>query len=300
VAPVARTPGLWRRFSLYSAVSHLLNLSDYFVSWMFAVLLLDNLAQIAIYTTGSTIVRQAMALLYRPLVGIQVPLFTRVKGGESTLPEAYAAVGRILALIMIPGGVGLVILARELILVQYPAVYAEAALVIAILTPCLFLESFLSSAQIVLQVYERYRLLLISRASIVLVVPLMWFAPDYGLVGVALVLGLGRLLFGLTAVVLAWRVLPLRYSWGFFGRVTLAALAMAAVVLGLEWALGLHHIGREVSARLLAAAQLVGIIGAGVLTFGVALRLLGGIEPDDRRWIAESSLPLKKWIVRLL
>jgi hypothetical protein len=37
-----------------------------------------------------------------------------------------------------------------------------------------------------------------------------------------------------------------------------------------------------------------------MVTFGVTLRLLGGIESDDRRWIAASSLPLKKWIVRVL
>jgi O-antigen/teichoic acid export membrane protein len=281
-------------------MSFLLNISDYFVSWMFAVLLLDNLALVAIYTTGTALVRQAMALLYRPLVGIQVPLFTRVKGGDGNLPDAFAAVARILALIMIPGGVGLVLVARELILVQYPD-YAAAALVIYILTPCLFLESFLSSAQIVLQVYERYRLLLLSRASVLLVLPLMfWAAPHYGLVGAALSMGLGRALFGLTAVLLAWRVLPLRYSWGFFGRVALAALAMAAVVLALKWALGLDTIGAEVGARLIAAAQLAGVIGAGMVTFGVTLRLLGGIEPDDRRWIAASNLPLKKWIVRVL
>jgi O-antigen/teichoic acid export membrane protein len=239
-------------------------------------------------------------LLYRPLVGIQVPLFARVRGGDGNLPETYAAVGRILALIMLPGGVGLVLLAHELILVQYPQ-YAPAALVIYILTPCLFLETFLSSAQIVLQVYERYRLLLLSRAPTLLALPLMlWAAPRYGLVGAALSVGLGRVLFGLTAALLAQRVLPLRYSWRFFGRVALAALAMAGVVLLLRWALGLEHIGPGLGERLLAAGALVAVIAGGALSFVLALRLLGGIEPADRRWIAESRLPLRRWIVRVL
>ncbi len=293
-------PGLWRRFGVYTGVSNVLNLSDMLVSWVFAIFLLNNLALQGIYSVGTALVRQALALLYRPLVGIQVPLFARVKGGDADLPEAYAAVGRILALIMIPGGVGLVMLANELILVQYPQ-FAPATLVIYILTPCLFLESFLSSAQIVLQVYERYRLLLLSRAPALLALPLMiWAAPRYGLAGAALSVGLGRVMFGLTAAILAQRALPLKYSWRFFGRVALAALAMAAVVLGLKLALGLDTIEESISARLWAAAQLVGIIGSGMVSFGVVLRLLGGIEAQDRQWLAESRLPLKKWIVRLL
>jgi hypothetical protein len=106
--------------------------------------------------------------------------------------------------------------------------------------------------------------------------------------------------FGLTAALLAQRVLPLRYSWRFFGRVALAALTMAGVVLALKWGLGLNQIGEEITARLAAAGLLVVVIGAGMVTFVLVLRLLGGIEPDDRRWIAESRLPLKKWIVRVL
>jgi len=301
-APAEPPPGgpLWRRFALYTGISNVLNLSDMFVSWTFAIFLLGNPALAALYSVGTAMVRQALALLYRPLVGIQVPLFARVRGGDGNLPETYAAVGRILALIMLPGGVGLVLLAHELILVQYPQ-YAPAALVIYILTPCLFLETFLSSAQIVLQVYERYRLLLLSRAPTLLALPLMlWAAPRYGLVGAALSVGLGRVLFGLTAALLAQRVLPLRYSWRFFGRVALAALAMAGVVLLLRWALGLEHIGPGLGERLLAAGALVAVIAGGALSFVLALRLLGGIEPTDRRWIAESRLPLRRWIVRVL
>jgi O-antigen/teichoic acid export membrane protein len=298
--PQPITAGLWRRFATYTGMSNVLNLSDMYVSWTFAVLLLDNAALAAVFSVGVALVRQALALLYRPLVGIQVPLFARVKGGDGVLPDAYAVVGRILALIMLPGGVGLVLLARELILVQYPQ-YVDAALVIYIMTPFLFLETFLSSAQIVLQVYERYRLLLFSRLPALLALPLMmWAAPRYGLVGAALSVGLGRVAFGLTAALLAQRVLPLRYSWRFFGRVALAALAMAGVVLALKWGLGLNQIGEEITARLAAAGLLVGVIGAGMVTFVLVLRLLGGIEPDDRRWIAESRLPLKKWIVRVL
>lgn len=288
---------LWHRFLVYAGASNVLNLSDYFLSWFFAVFLLKNLADVALYSVGTALVQQALALLYTPLVGVQVPLFTRVRGGDGQLPQAYAAVGRILALILIPGGVGLALLAHELILVQYPH-YAEATVVIYLLIPCLFLESFLSSAQIVLQVYEQYRALFLSRAITLLVLPiLIWAASRYGLVGAALAVGGGRVLMGLTAAFLAQRIFPLRYSWAFLGRVVGATALMTLVVIVAKAVLGLDQIGETLMARLGAAGWLLLIAALGALTFGLALRLFGGIEPEDKQRIQISQIPLLRWLL---
>jgi O-antigen/teichoic acid export membrane protein len=295
-----RQPGFWRRFFLYTGMSNVLNLGDYFLSWYFAAFLLSNLAEIALYTTGTAIVRQVLALLYTPLVGIQVPLFARVRGGDGQLPATYAIVGRILAAILIPGGVGLILLSREIILVQYPD-YASAALVVSLLTPFLFLESFLSSAQIVLQVYERYWLLVLPRFLTLLVLPLLvWAAPRYGLVGVTLVIGGGRVLIGLLTALVAQRAFPLRYSWGFFGRVSLATLGMAGVVFGIKQLVGLGTIGPALGERLFAALLLLVVAGGGAACFALLLRLFGGLEPEDRRYVLESRLPLRRWLVKIL
>ncbi len=292
--------GLWSRFTIYALISNVLNLSDYVVSWYFAVFLLQNLALVAFFTTGTAMVRQALALLYTPLVGIQVPLFTRVRGGNGNLSDVYAAVGRILAMILIPGGVGLALLAHALILVQYPD-YANATIVVYILTPCLFIESFLSSAQIVLQVYERYYLLMLPRLLTLLALPfIVWAALHYGLVGAAIAVGSGRVLTGLATAFLAQRAFPLRYSWAFFGRVSLAALGMALVVVGMKQVMGLEVIGTTLIARLASALVLLVIAAAGALSFGVILRLLGGLEAEDRQRILESRLPLRRWIAKVL
>ncbi len=292
--------GLWRRFGVYTGISNVLNLSDYIVSWYFAVFLLNDLAQVALFTTGTAMVRQALALLYTPLVGIQVPLFTRVKGGDGDLSETYAAVGRILAFIVLPGGVGLVLLAHELILVQYPQ-YAQAALVVYILTPCLFLEAFLSSAQIVVQVYERYSLLLLPRALTILVLPLIvWAAVNYGLPGAAAAVGGGRVVTALVTALVAQRAFPLRYSWAFFGRVALASAGMAVVVVALKQVMGLGTIGSGLGERLLAAGLLLLLSGAGAGAFVGILRLLGGLEAEDRQRLLESRLPLRRLLVKVL
>ncbi len=296
----AGAPRLWRRFATYTGISNLLNLSDYIVSWYFAAFLLGDLAQVALFTTGTALVRQALGLLYTPLVGIQVPLFTRVRGGEGDLAEVYASVGRLLALILLPGGVGLALLAHELILVQYPH-YAQATLVVYLLIPCLFLESFLSCAQITLQVYERYRLLLLPRALTLLLLPLIvWGALRFGLVGATLAVGGGRVLTAIVTALVAQRAFPLHYSWGFIARVALAAAGMGLMVAGIKHAAGLSEIGTDLTARLQAAGVLVAIAGAGALSFGVLLRLLGGLHPTDRRRILDSRLPLRRWISNLL
>jgi O-antigen/teichoic acid export membrane protein len=294
------TQPFWKRFTLYTGMSNVLNISDYLISWYFAVFLLGDLAQVALYTTGTAMVRQALALLYTPLVGIQVPLFTRVRGGDGTLEEAYAAIGRILFLILVPGGVGLMLLAHEIILVQYPQ-YANAAMVVYVLTPCLFIESFLSSAQIVLQVYERYTFLILPRTLTLLIVPIMvWAASQYGLIGAALAVGGGRVVTGLVTLLLAHRLFPLRYSWRFFGRVTLAALGMIVVVMGLKYAFGIDTVGESIGERLIAAGLVLVITTAGAISFGVLLRQLGGLEADDRRRLIESRLPFRRLITKLV
>jgi hypothetical protein len=52
--------------------------------------------------------------------------------------------------------------------------------------------------------------------------------------------------------------------------------------------------------RLVAAGQLLGIAAAGAGSFVVALRAMGGLEPEDRQRILESRLPLRRWLTKLL
>jgi hypothetical protein len=78
-------------------------------------------------------------------------------------------------------------------------------------------------------------------------------------------------------------------------------MAMAVVVVGLQWLLGLDDtIGDTLMQRLVAAGQLLGIAAAGAGSFVVALRAMGGLEPEDRQRILESRLPLRRWLTKLL
>jgi O-antigen/teichoic acid export membrane protein len=301
----AQPPHLWRRFFFYTAMANLLNISDWLVRPDLAVFVLafqqQSLAQVAGLSVCFSLVGQVLAYLYTPLVGLQVPLFTRVRGDGPALRAAYAGLGRILLLLLVPGGVGLALLARPAVLIQYP-LYVDVVPAAQLLIPLLFVESLLSLGHNVLIVHERYAAVTVSRLSAAVALPLLlWAVPQYGVIGAVAALGAGRLLSGGLATYFAWRAFPLGFSWGFAGRVALATGAMAAVVALLQ-GLIIPPLGVDPSAaaRIAAALPALATALAGVVAFGVALRLLGGILPEDRARLASSKLPLKRWILKLV
>jgi len=53
-------------------------------------------------------------------------------------------------------------------------------------------------------------------------------------------------------------------------------------------------------ARLAALPLLLAIAGMGGAVFLLTLRLLGGIDPQDRRQLEQMKLPLKRQLLRIL
>lgn len=292
----------WARFVLYTGMSHLLNISDWVVRPDFAVLLLPTLADKARMTVAFSLVGTVLGLLYMPLAGLQVPLFTRVRGDQHGLRTAYAGLGRLLVLMIVPGGIGLALLAAPAVFIQYP-LYLDVVPAIQILIPILFIESILSLGHNVLIVHERYREVTISRLFALVAAPLLiWMVPRYGLMGAVAALGLGRATSGICATWYAWRYYDLSFSWDFTGRVLLASGAMAAVVWGLIQSPLLPQISTDATwqTRLIAIIPLLVIAGLGGLVFLVVLRLLGGLLPEDRQRLEQSKLPFKRILMRFI
>jgi hypothetical protein len=204
--------------------------------------------------------------------------------------------------LLLPGGVGLLLLASPAVLIQYPK-YAAVIPAAQLLVPFLFIESLLSLGHNVLIVHERYAAVTFSRLLALIAAPLLlWAAPRYGVMGAVVALGVGRIASGAAATWFAWRSYPLGFSWDFAGRVALAAAAMGLGVWGLLQLPIIPHLDANATwqIRLAAVAPLLLIAGAGALVFGVALRLLGGLLPEDRQRLASSRLPLKRFILRMI
>lgn len=293
------TTNLWQRFVPYSSLSYLFNLSDLAASHWFAVLLWGDFQEKALLWTAVNLVRQILTYLYMPMAGVQVPLFTRARAGEGgTLPGAYAAVSRVMLLLLIPGAVGLALLARPLVLAQYPH-YLAAAPAIMLLTPLLFAESLLATSQNALMVSERYTPIIISRVLAFSAAPLLLLlTPRYGLLGAVLALGLARVLSGIVVFVAGQRTLDLRFPWAWAGRLLLASSAMGATLILLNSLLPATVSSLAERLALFGATLLIAAVAGGV--FVVALKLLGGIDQRDRQHLQASRLPFKRVILRML
>lgn len=301
-APAADLPpSVMRRFVPYSALSYLFNVSDYFASAWFAVFVVKDLTDVGLLWAASSLVRQILTYLYMPMVGLQVPLFTRARAGEGgSLPSAYAAVCRILLLMLVPGGVGLVLLARPLVLAQYPD-FVNAVPAIVLLTPLLFVESLLATSQNALMVAERYGPIILSRMLAFISIPLVIvLAPRYGILGAAAAIGGARVLAGLIVFVAGQRVLGLTFPWRFAGRIVLASAAMALVLVPLVGWLPPTLVDATIAARVTLFAASMGLVLVGALVFVLIFRLLGGLDARDRQQLATTRLPLKRLILRVL
>jgi O-antigen/teichoic acid export membrane protein len=288
-------------FARYCAVSFLMTATDFLASAGFVAFFASDAVDIAILFAGVNIVRVILAYLYTPMVGVQVPLFTRVRQGEGgTLQGAYQSLVRLQVLLLLPGGVGLLLLAEPIFGLLRPE-YLAAAPLVWVLVPCLFLESLLTTAHNALIVYERLRVIVISRLLTLVCVPLVvLLLPTLGVVGAALAFGLARVLAGVWATGSGFRLLGLRWPWRWTLRVALASGAMAALVALLGAFLPPANLSAHGLARLWTLAPLALITGAGGIAFLAALRLLGGIDQQDRRQLEQLKLPLKRWLLRIL
>lgn len=288
-------------FVRYCAVSFLMTLTDFLASKSFAVFLASDISDVALLWAGASVVGMVLGYLYTPMVGVQVPLFTRVRAGEGgTLPGAYQSLARLQALLLIPGAVGLLLLARPVLEVLTPQ-YVDAAPLVWVLVPCLFLESMLTTAHNALIVYEKLQVIVISRLLTLSVVPLLILLPPlFGVVGVALAFGLARVLAGVWATLNGYRLLGLRWPWRFTLRVMLASGGMALIVAGMAMLLPELPPDAGITLRLREAAFLAGIALIGASVFIGILRLTGGLESQDREQLANMRLPGRRWLLRVI
>ncbi|ABQ89261.1 hypothetical protein [Roseiflexus sp. RS-1] len=288
-------------FVRYCAVSFLMTVTDFLASKSFAVFLANDISDVALLWAGASVVGMVLGYLYTPMVGVQVPLFTRVRAGEGgTLLGAYQSLARLQALLLIPGAVGLILLARPVLTVLTPQ-YVDAASLVWVLVPCLFLESMLTTAYNALIVYEKLGVIVISRLLTLSVVPLLvLLSPLLGIAGVALAFGLARVLGGLWVTVSGYRLMGLRWPWRFTLRVLLASSVMALLVAGMAALLPNLPPHASILVRLREAGLLtcVALLGAGA--FIAALRATGGLEPQDREQLAKMRLPGRRWLLRVL
>ncbi len=292
-----------RRFVFYSSLQYALQVTSFLTSYAFAALILTNAVETAGYRIANGTVREILSALTTPIVGIQVPIFTRIFTARDTrqLDIAFALVARFLALVLIPGGVGLALLVPNLFRILYPK-YVSFSNVCIVLIIFLFAEACLSTGTTVLLTFERYKPVIAARAIALLSFPIMFFtARWYGAMGAALTAGGFAALAALVGTVAATTLLPIRYPLGFVRRVSIASGCMAVVVGGLAFTLGrvpdnpgggLHRV-----VWLVVTAMIATLGGAVYLA---VFRRIGGVEQSDIERLRGLRIPARGLVLRVL
>ncbi|HEY1016311.1 MAG TPA: oligosaccharide flippase family protein, partial [Herpetosiphonaceae bacterium] len=186
-----------RRFARFAGVSYLMQVSTWLYDIQFVLVFaaaLLNSTEIALLGFAYKFAKDYLGYVWTPLGGVMTPLLTRIKARRdpAALREAHASLTRMIWLIVVPAGVGLALLTPRMLQALYPK-YQETAALIIIFIAFTFAESLLSVPHNVLMVYEHYKAVIWSRVAALLVIPLVYLLlPRFGLVGVALAVGLVR------------------------------------------------------------------------------------------------------------
>ncbi len=292
-----------RRFTRYSFLQYALQVASFVQSYAFASIILRNSVDVAGYRLAAGSVSAVLPALLLPITSLQVPVFTRIFSRRDTgqLATAYALVARFLALVLVPGAVGMALLVPNLFRLLYPR-YQTMIPVCIVLVILGFTDSLFSTGTTVMLTFERYRPVIIKSCIALLAVPSLFITvPAFGPLGAACTSGGFAVVASLFGTIVSNRLLPIRYPLAFLGRVALAALPMALVVGLLVNTVArvpedVHGIARR--ALYLAATGAIAVVGGAI--YLVVFRLLGGMEPADIERMRGVRVPFAAVVLRLL
>lgn len=298
---------IWQRFIRYSALMYFFNISAWLYDSTFAILVFtfyNEFLTVTLIRLSYSFIKNLLKNLLAPFTGVQTPLFSRIhaEGKSEQLQDAYSLISKLQILILVPSALGAMLLSKDLVQLLFLQQSKDANLTpnnldlavwVTILTIFFtFLEALISLPMGVLQVYEKYRLVVISRTLPLLGGVLLIMAAMLGWNVIFAVSIMGSMSVGsrLIALIALRRTLGLKFPMPFFWKVTRASLAFAIpllpaiIFIPVSWPLTL------ISAAL------------GVIIFVAVFRLQGGFDKEDkdRLQVIKLSPRVRKYIIRWL
>lgn len=292
-------PDLAGRLSRYAGIVYVLDMSRYLQALPFASLMVlgffegsraEALGQVALLGVGYKLVDLAINFLVSATRGIYTPMLAEVHATRDLqkLRRVFATVSKLQILLCVPAGFGLFVLSREFIVTLFGEDFESAVVLTRVLVALLFLNTLIAIPSSVLLTWEKYRYIILSASLSVLGVPaLLVGIRTGGATGAAFVLGGIGLIARVAENWGAVREFGLGYPFAFLARVTGASVVFT-VVLALTSA-----------AIDITPMRLIGMVAIGVVLFVVVFRWAGGLDPEERRIIETSNVPLKGLILRL-
>lgn len=243
---------------------------------------------LGLYSQAFNVMLKPVYLLTMPLAGVMLPGLSRAVGDAAAYRGLLFAFSRLLAVTMLPAGVGLLIVAPEVMLVLGGPRWADAGPILQALAAAIVVQGFMNSAGSVITSSGRADRLFRAATAMAIVLSVGFVAGL--LVGYAFEAPLMGVAWGYTVTMLVLWLPYMRFALASVGislgdwlaevrRPLAATIGMALVVVTVRWlllgALDLHP------AALLACETSVG---------AAAYLLLGR---NEIRWLADQLRQLR-------
>lgn len=239
------------------------------------------------YAVGYRFLDTSTSLLVNGARKLVFPTFSRLQDDRERFRAAYTRMTRVVGAVILPGFVGLTLVAEETVVVLVGARWAEAgtvAMILFLIGPVLTLQAF--TGQVLNSVGHpevtlRFRLVSTVTNVAGFVIAVFVFQSIVAVAAAYVIRG-----YLLAPLALYWQQryagIPVLRNLAGLRGITLATLAMAGAVIGVELVLG-DQLGRG----LLLVAEVV----VGIVVYAVALIVLErGLVADTLR-VAAHALP---------
>jgi O-antigen/teichoic acid export membrane protein len=282
------------RFFGYSLFMFLFDLSNYFADIAFAtpaLAILLGYEQVALFAAAFNLSFRTVGLMVASFRGVYRPMFAhlRARNDPEQLRRAFAGVSKAQLVLLLPAGVGLIVMAGDYLPLMFGAEYAAAVPAAQLFVALMYTQTAFNLGVIWLSVDERYRAVLWCQSILVFAAPFFLIAAgSRGFVWAAAVFGGARVLSSLSGYLLCYRWYGFRFPWWFGAKIGAVAAVMGALLAAARTFLG----------RSVAEAVVLTIAGALIYALGLRLaRILGAEEID---LLERSDMPGKRWLLAWL
>jgi O-antigen/teichoic acid export membrane protein len=213
------------------------------------------------YTMGFRVPELLLMNLCYILSQALFPAYARVRDDPVALRSGFARTLRFVAVITAPIGVGLAVVAPEVILITFGEQWEPAIPVMRVLAVYAFLYSLSFNVGDVYKATGRPGVLnVISVIKILITAPLLWFLAEDGIVAVAVGMAIAAAIMSGVELAVASRLLrvPLTFMLREFGPALLAVSVMLAGTIGVRMLLPDDGLALRAAVSVLTGAVLYG------------------------------------------
>ena len=270
------------RFTLFT---YIFELSLLFVGMGFAAPALAIVLgpeDVALFGVAFRLSIMSVGLVVTGFRGLYRPLFARLRLRDDLeqLQRAFTTVAKAQLVLLLPAGIGLVVMCGDYIPLLFGVEFLPAVQVSWVLVTFMYAETAFNLPVIILSVDEQYRAVFVSQSVMILAAPLFVLAAaTVGLVGAGAVFGVARLASALCAYAYCRTRYGLRFPWSFAGRVARVSLPMGGLLA---------------CARLFVVTSVleaVALTVLGVITFAVGVRMTRMLTTEEADVFRRSSVP---------